>query len=331
MKFSNPWTAVQSLGLAVLLSAAGAAHAQAQAYPTAPVKVIAPFAAGGAIDVVARTLADHLSRSFGQPVIVDNKTGAAGNIGVDAVAKAPADGYTISVALSSNLMINQFLYTKLPYDPGKDLRLVAKIADAPLVLVVNSGLKVNNAQELRTYVAQNKGKLSYGSWGLGTIAHMSASRISDMLDAGMTHIPYRGESLMINDLIAGNVQISFVTGAQAPQFIADGRLKAIGVSGPARIKALPDVPTLTEAGFDDPLLRAVGWVGMAAPRGTPEPIVQKLSAGVGEALKRPDVQERIRALGWEPSFQGPAEIAATYQREAPLWKKVVEQSGAKLD
>lgn len=329
MKFSKLCKAVQSLGLATLLSAVGVTYAQN--YPSAPVKVVAPFAAGGAIDVVARTMSDHLSRSLGQPFIVDNKTGAAGNIGVDAVAKAPPDGYTVTVALSSNLMINQFLYTKLPYDPGKDLRLVAKIADAPLVLVVNAGLKVGNAQELRRYVSQNKGKLSYGSWGQGTIAHMSASRISDMLDAGMTHVPYRGESLMLNDLIAGNIHISFVTGAQAPQFIADGRLKAIGVSGPARIRALPDVPTLSEVGLDDPLLRSVGWVGMAAPKATPEHVIQKLSASLGEALKRPDVLDRIRGLGWEPSFQGPVEIAATYQREAPMWKKVVEQSGAKLD
>lgn len=329
MKFMNRRSVFQSIGLAVLASAAGTA--MAQAYPNAPVKVVAPFAAGGAIDVVSRTLADHLTRTLGQPFIVENKTGAAGNIGVDAVAKAQADGYTVSVALSSNLMINQFLYTKLPYDPGKDLRLIAKIADAPLVLVVNSGLKVGNAQELRTYVAQNKGKLSYGSWGQGTIAHMSGSRVSDMLDAGMTHVPYRGEAPMINDLIAGNIHIAFVTGAQAPQFIADGRLRPVGVSGPARIRSLPDVPTLSEAGLDDPLLRAVGWVAMAAPKGTPEPVVQKLSTGVGDALKRPDVQDRIRALGWEPSFQGPADIAATYQREAPLWKKVVEHSGARLD
>jgi tripartite-type tricarboxylate transporter receptor subunit TctC len=329
MKFLRPFKTFRSLGLVLLLGVA--CHASAQSYPSNPIKVVAPYAAGGAVDVVARTLADQLGRSLGQPVIVDNKTGAAGNIGVDAVAKAPPDGYTLSVALSSNLMINQYLYAKLPYNPSKDLRLVAKIADAPLVLVVNAGLNVSNAAELRKYVAQHKGKLSYGSWGQGTIAHMSASRINDILDGGMAHVPYRGESLMINDLIAGNIQISFVTGAQAPQFIADGRLKAIGVSGPSRIRSLPNVPTLAEVGFDDPLLRAVGWVGMAAPKGTPDPIMQKLSIAVGEAVKRPEVQERIRALGWEPSFQGPAEIAATYQREAPLWKKVVEQSGAKLD
>lgn len=329
MKFISQSTAIRSIGLSLLLVVAGVASAQN--YPSGVVKIVAPYAAGGAVDIVARTLADQMGRSLGQPVVVDNRTGAAGNIGVDAVAKSPADGHTLSVALSSNLMINQFLYTKLPYDPGKDLRLVAKIADAPLVLVVNAGLKVNNAAELRQYVSKNKGKLSYGSWGAGTIAHMSAARINDILQGDMTHIPYRGESVMINDLIAGNLQLSFVTGAQAPQFIADGRLKAIGVSGPVRIHALPNVPTLAEAGLDDPLLRAVGWIAMAAPAGTPAPVIQKLSTVVGEALKRTEVQERIRGLGWEPSYQVAADIAATYQREAPLWKKVVEQSGVKLD
>lgn len=329
MNLTNRRTALRALGSALLLGVAGTAGAQT--YPSGVVKIVAPYAAGGAVDIVARTLADQMGRALGQPVVVDNRTGAAGNIGVDVVAKSPADGHTLSVALSSNLMINQFLYAKLPYDPAKDLRLVAKIADAPLVLVVNAGLKIINAAELRQYVSKNKGKISYGSWGAGTISHMSAARVNDLLQGDMTHVPYRGESLMINDLIAGNLQLSFVTGAQAPQFIADGRLKAIGVSGPVRIHALPNVPTLIEAGLDDPLLRAVGWIGMAAPAATPMPIVQKLSAVVGEALKRSDVQERIRALGWEPSYQGTADIAATYQREAPLWKKVVEQSGVKLD
>lgn len=329
MNFNHHRKALLALGLSLLIGASGAACAQT--YPTGPIKIVAPYAAGGAVDIVARTLGDQMSRALGQTVIVDNRTGAAGNIGVDAVAKSAADGYTLSVALSSNLMINQFLYTKLPYNPGKDLTLVAKVADAPLFLVVNAGLKVNNAEDLRKYVSSHKGKLSYGSWGVGTIAHMSASRVNDILDGDMTHIAYRGESLMINDLIAGNIQISFATGAQAAQFVADGRLKAIAVSGPGRSRVLPDVPTLTESGFDDPLLRAVGWVGMAVPAGTPAPIVEKLAAAVGDALKRSDVQERIRGLGWEPSFQGPAELAATYQREAPLWKTVVEQSGAKLD
>jgi tripartite-type tricarboxylate transporter receptor subunit TctC len=303
----------------------------AQDYPSKPVKVVAPYAAGGAIDIVARTLAQPLGQALGQPFVVDNKTGAAGNLGVDVVAKAPADGYTLTVALSSNLMINQFLYTKLPYQPEKDLKLVAKVAEAPLVLVVTSGLNVGNLADLRKYVQSHKGKMSYGSWGVGTISHLSASHLNDLLGGDMAHVAYRGESPMINDLVAGNIQVSFVTGAQAPQFIAAGRLKPIGVTGPARLAALPDVPTLTETGIDDALLRAVGWVGVAAPAGTPVPVVDRLAMELDKALRKPDVQKRIRDLGWAPSFQGPADIAATYRREAPIWKQVVRESGAKLD
>lgn len=303
----------------------------AQDYPSKPVKVVAPYAAGGAIDIVARTLAQPLGRALGQPFVVDNRTGAAGNLGVEVVAKAPPDGYTLTVALSSNLMINQFLYTKLPYQPEKDLKLVAKVAEAPLVLVVNSGINVGNLADLRKYVQSHKGKMSYGSWGVGTISHLSASRLNDLLGGDMAHVAYRGESPMINDLVAGNIQVSFVTGAQAPQFIAAGRLKPIGVTGPARLATLPDVPTLAETGVDDVLLRAVGWVGVAAPAGTPAPVVDRLAMELDKALRKPDVQKRIRDLGWAPSFQGPADVAATYRREAPIWKQVVRESGAKLD
>lgn len=303
----------------------------AQDYPSKPVKIVAPYAAGGAIDIVARTLAQPLGQALGQPFVVDNRTGAAGNLGVDVVAKAPADGYTLTVALSSNLMINQFLYTKLPYQPEKDLKLVAKVAEAPLVLVVTSSLNVGNLADLRKYVQSHKGKMSYGSWGVGTISHLSASRLNDLLGGDMAHVAYRGESPMINDLVAGNIQVSFVTGAQAPQFIAAGRLRPIGVTGPARLAALPDVPTLTETGIDDALLRAVGWVGVAVPAGTPAPVVDRLALELDKALRKPDVQKRIRDLGWAPSFQGPVDVAATYRREAPVWKQVVRESGARLD
>ncbi|SDC96935.1 Tripartite-type tricarboxylate transporter, receptor component TctC [Cupriavidus sp. YR651] len=317
------------LGTALL--ALGQFSFAAESYPSRPIKVVAPYAAGGAIDIVARTLSEPVGRALGQPLVVDNRTGAAGNLGVDAVAKAPPDGYTLTVALSSNLMINQFLYTKLPYHPEKDLKLVAKVAEAPLVLVVNSHLEVSNIAELRKYVQSHKGKMSYGSWGVGTISHLSASRLNDLLGGDMAHVAYRGESPMINDLVAGNIQVSFVTGAQAPQFIAAGRLKAIGVTGPARLTALPEVPTLSETGISDPLLRAVGWVGVAAPAGTPAPVVDRLASEIDKALRKPDVQKRIRDLGWAPSYQGPEDIAATYRREAPIWKEVVRQSGAKLD
>ena len=301
------------------------------AYPEKPVRIVVPYAPGGAADILARTLAEKLTPRLGQQVIVDNKTGASGNIGLDAVAKAPADGYTLSFALSSNLMINQYLFKKLPYDPQKDLALLAKIADAPIVLVVNSSLPIANAADLRKYVADNKGKLSYGSWGIGTISHLSASRVNDMIGGDLTHVSYRGEAPMLQDLIGGNLAMSYATGAQATQFIAAGRLKAIGVTGSARLPNLPNVPTLAEAGLDDPLLRAVGWIGFAAPAATPKPVVQRLAQELEAAMKLPDVQQRIRDLGWVPSYQGPDEFAATYRREAPVWEAVVRKSGASLD
>lgn len=305
--------------------------ANAQTFPNKAIKIVVPYAPGGGTDILARTLAEKMRPSLGQPVIVENKSGAAGNIGVDAVAKAEPDGHTISLALSSNLMINQFLYSKLPYKPEKDLTLVAKIADAPLVLVVNASIPANNATDLRTYLRENKGKLSYGSFGAGTISHMSASRISEISGGDMTHAPYRGETPMIQDVVAGLIPMAFATGAQAPQFISAGKLKAIGVTGTTRIPSLPSVPTLAEAGIEDPLLRAVGWVGIAVPVGTPKHVVQRLAEVIEQAMNQGDVQDRIRALGWLPSYQGPKNIAATYKREAPMWQQVVKRSGVTLD
>ncbi|MFM6830871.1 MAG: Bug family tripartite tricarboxylate transporter substrate binding protein [Novosphingobium sp.] len=310
----------------------GAAHpADNQAFPNKAIKIVVPYAPGGGTDILARTLAERMRTSLGQPVIVENKSGAAGNLGVDAVAKAEPDGHTITLALSSNLMINQFLYTRLPYKPDKDLTLVAKIADAPLVLVVNASVPANNGTELRAYIRENRGKLSYGSFGAGTISHMSASRISEISGGDMTHAPYRGETPMIQDVVAGLIPMAFATGAQAPQFIAAGKLKAIGVTGTTPIPSLPNVPTLAEAGFDDPLLRAVGWVGIAVPAGTPKHIVQRLAEVIEQATRQADFQERIRTLGWLPSYQGPDNIAATYKREAPMWQQVIRRSGVTLD
>jgi len=279
------WAAAAALGALLPLAAQAA-------YPERVIRIVVPYAPGGAADILARALAEKLSPRLGQPVLVDNKTGASGNIGIDAVAKAPADGYTISFALSSNLMINQYLFKKLPYDPQKDLALLAKIADAPIVLVVNSSLPIANAADLRKYVASNKGRLSYGSWGVGTISHLSARRLNDMVGGDMIHAAYRGEAPMLQDLIGGNLAMSYATGAQATQFIAAGRLKAIGVTGTSRLPNLPNVPTLAEAGLDDPLLRAVGWIGFAAPAGTPKPVMQRLAQELEAAMKLPDVQQR---------------------------------------
>lgn len=301
------------------------------AFPDKPIRIVVPYAPGGAADILARTISEKLSARLGQPVIVDNKTGGAGNIGIDAVAKAPADGHTLTFALSSNLMINQYLFKSLPYDPQKDLALVAKVADAPIVLVVNAGQSIASIADLKKHVATNKGKLSYGSWGIGTISHLSASRVNDMVGGDMSHVAYRGEVPMLQDLVSGNIAMSYATGAQATQFIAAGRLRALGVTGTARLPNLPNVPTLAEAGLVDPLLKAVGWIGFAAPAATPRPVVQRLADELQAALKLADVQQRIRDMGWVPAYQGPDEFSATYRREAPVWEEVVRKSGATLD
>ncbi|BCN40390.1 hypothetical protein ALDI51_37090 [Alicycliphilus denitrificans] len=303
----------------------------AQSLSDRPIKLVVPYSPGGATDILARSLAESMSQQLKLPVIVDNRPGAAGNIGVDAVAKAPADGHTLSLALSSNLMINQFLFKKLPYNPQKDLGLVAKIADAPLVLVVNPATGVTNGAQLRSWVSANKGKLAYGSWGIGTIAHMSAFRLSELMHGDMTHITYKGEAPLIQDLIGGNIPMSFASGAVAGQFIATGKLKAIGVLGPKRIASMPEVPTLSEAGFDDPLLRAVGWVGVAAPAGTPKPLVDRLAQAVEAWVATPAAQKRIHDVGWSLAYQGPAEFTETYKREAPVWEAAVKQSGATIE
>ncbi len=319
-----PWVITLSFG-------AFTSMVSAQSLSERPIKLVVPYSPGGATDVLARSLAESMAQQLKQPVIVENKPGAAGNIGVDAVAKAPADGHTLSFALSSNLMINQFLFKKLPYNPQKDLSLVAKIADAPLVLVVNPATGVTNGAQLKSWGAANKGKLSYGSWGIGTVAHMSAFRVSELIHGDMTHIAYKGETPLMQDLIGGNIAMSFASGALAGQFIATGKLNAIGVLGPKRMTSLPNVPTLEEVGFKDPLLSALGWVGVAAPAGTPQPILTKLSQAIETWAATPTARQRIHAVGWEPAFQGPAEFTATYQHEAPLWAAAVKKSGATME
>ncbi|MET4578886.1 Bug family tripartite tricarboxylate transporter substrate binding protein [Ottowia thiooxydans] len=317
--------------LAALVIGAFASVSGAQTLGDRPIKLIVPYSAGGGTDILARSLAESMSQQLKVPVIVDNRPGASGNIGVDAVAKAPADGHTLSFAISSNLMINQFLFKKLPYNPQKDLRMVAKVADAPLILVVSPATGVTTGAQLRTWASANKGKLSYGSWGIGTIAHMSAFRLSSMMQADMAHIAYKGEVPLMQDLIGGNIPMSYATGALAGQFIASGKLNAIAVLGPKRINSFPNVPTMKEAGFDDPLLNALGWAGVAAPAATPTPIINELAKAVENWVASATAQKRIGDIGWVSSFEGPVDFTQTYQRDSVLWANAVKQSGATLD
>lgn len=311
----------------------GPAMAQAgkMAWPTKPIRLIVPFNAGGATDIIARTVGEALSKRIGQPVVVDNKGGAAGILGTDAVAKAPADGHTLLLSLSTSMLINQFLYPKLPYKPQKDLALVSQVAAAPVTLVVHPSVPVNNMKELLAYVKSHKGKLSYGSWGTGSYAHLAGAYMSKTMDADMVHVAYKGEAPMIQELIGGQLQLCFSSALNTKPFIAPGRVKAIGVTGKQRMDILPKLPTIFEQGVQDDAYTVFGWLAVGAPAGTPSDIVDQLNAHLREIAKEPKVLERIAGAGFMPMMNSPDKFRQNYQRDLPIWKALVEAADARLE
>jgi tripartite-type tricarboxylate transporter receptor subunit TctC len=319
-----------ALGSTGLLGTALAQTGKA-AWPTKPIRLVVPFNAGGATDIIARTVGEALSKRIGQPVVVDNKGGAAGILGTDAVAKAPADGHTLLLTLSTSMLINQFLYTKLPYNPQKDLALITQVAAAPVTLVVHPSVPANNMKELLAYVKAQKGKLSYGSWGTGSYAHLAGAYMSKTTDSDMVHVAYKGEAPMIQELIGGQLQLCFSSALNTKPFIDSGRVKAIGVTGKQRMDILPKVPTIFEQGVQDDAYSIFGWVAMGAPAGIPKEIVDQLSAHLREVAKDPKVVERIAAAGFLPMMNSPQEFQQYYQRDMPIWKALVEAAGARLD
>ncbi len=311
----------------------GAAHAQAAkaSWPSKPIRIIVPYNAGGSTDVVARTLADGMSKRLGKPVVVDNRGGASGILGTDAVARAPADGHTLLVSLSTSMMVNQYLYSKLPYNPEKDLELVSQIATAPIVLVVHPSVPANNMQELLAYVKARKGKLSYGSWGQGSQAHLVGAYLSKTTGADMTHVAYKGEAPMLQDLLGGQLQLCFAGVAGAKPFVDAGRLKAIGLVGRERAPTLPQVATLHEQGLTDGAYSVVGWIGLGAPAGLPAEVLAQLSSLVKELALEPRMQEQLVNTGGLAVMGTPQAFREVYQRDAPAWKALVAAADVKLD
>lgn len=319
-----------ALGSTGLLGTALAQTGKA-AWPTKPIRLVVPFNAGGATDIIARTVGEALSKRIGQPVVVDNKGGAAGILGTDAVAKAPADGHTLLLTLSTSMLINQFLYTKLPYNPQKDLALITQVAAAPVTLVVHPSVPANNMKELLAYVKAQKGKLSYGSWGTGSYAHLAGAYMSKTTDSDMVHVAYKGEAPMIQELIGGQLQLCFSSALNTKPFIDAGRVKAIGVTGTQRMDILPKVPTIFEQGVQDDAYSIFGWVAVGAPAGTPKDVIDQLYAHLREVAKDPKVLERISGAGFLPLMNSPQEFQQNYQRDLPIWKHLVEAAGARLD
>jgi tripartite-type tricarboxylate transporter receptor subunit TctC len=307
-------------------------QAQAQnAYPNKPIRMVVPFAAGGATDVLARVLGQKMSAGLGQPIIIDNKPGAAGIIGTDAVAKSAPDGYTIVLGLSNSLMTNEFLYEKLPYDTQRDLTLVYQIAMAPLVLVVHPSVPAKTGPELLKYVVANKGKVAYGSYGVGAYPHLAGAHMSLATQSDMSHVAYKGEAPMMQDLIGGQIQMAYASALVAKPHIDSGKIRALGVTGERRMSTLPNVPTLAEQGMKDEAYRVTGWLAIAVPAKTPKPIVERIAQEVRKATQQPDVRERVAAMGFEIKDSSPELFAAAWKQERPVWERLIKQSGAKLE
>ena len=305
--------------------------AHAQAWPAKPIKLIVPYQAGGATDITARTLGEKLSTRLGQPVLVDNRGGAGGVTGTDQALKSPADGYTLLVSLGTTMLINQFLYDRLPYQPQKDQALITQIALAPVVLLVNPQLPVNNASELMAYIDRNKGKIAYGSWGMGSYAHLAGAWLSDKHKADMNHVPYKGEAPMLQDLVGGQFQMAFASLQSARPYIESGRLKPLAVTGTQRMDALPKIATMSEQGIKDEVFQVTGWLGMSAPAKTPPEVVARLGTELQAVIAMPEVRERIQQMGFIPVGSSPEQFNAQFKKDAPVWERVVKVSGAKLD
>ena len=311
------------------------AYAQG-AWPGKPVRIVVPFAASGTTDILARALAPELQRVFGQPFVVDNKPGAGGNSGSAEVAKAPADGYTLLMGTVGTHAINPSLYPKMPYDAVKDFMPVTLVAGVPNVLVINPAaaqrLSVNNVADFVKALKANPGKLNMASSGNGTSIHLAGELFKSMTGTFMVHLPYRGSGPALIDLMAGNVDVMFDNLPSAMPHIKSGRLKALAVTSAQRSGALPDVPTVEEAG--GPLLKgydASSWFGLLAPAGTPADVVNRLQQETAKALASAAMKERLLAQGAIPSGNTPAEFARFIATETAKWARVVKVSGAKVD
>ncbi|MEK7943887.1 tripartite tricarboxylate transporter substrate binding protein [Pigmentiphaga sp. YJ18] len=302
----------------------GGARAQGNAYPTRQMRFVVPFTAGGGNDVLARDIAQPLADILGQPIIVDNKPGAGGNIGADLVAKAAPDGYTLLLA-TNTLTINPFVLRSIPFDVARDLAPVMRIANQPIVIVVNNALPVKNMRELVAYAGEHPDRLNYASPGSGTPHHMAAELFKQVSDIRMVHVPYKGASQALTDLIAGQVQVMFASIISALPFIQSGRVRVIATAESRRLSLLKDVPTVQESGF--PTYSATIWGGVMTTAGTPPAVIDKLAASIRRALDKPGVRPGLVASGFEILPEGPAEFGATVRSDLVQWQAVARKIG----
>jgi len=315
--------------LALVGAALAAVPAAAEDYPVRPVTLVVPYAAGGGNDAMARIVADKMSRTLGQQVVVENRAGAGGTIATRQVAKSAPDGYTLAIGGTGTLAVNPTLYANVGYDPRKDFAPVGLIGTSALVVLVHPGVAATSIRELIDLAKRDPGKLNYASAGVGSGIHLGTVLFEQMADIRLTHVPYRGSGPALTDLIGGHVAIYFSSLPPAVQLVKDGKVRALAVTGSQRSNILPDVPTVAEAGL--PGYESVLHYGIVAPAGTPKPIIAKLNAAMRDAVMSPDTTERMAADGTEPRASTPEDYAADIDREETKWSAIVKKSGAKAE
>lgn len=298
-------------------------------FPSKPITIVVPFSAGGTTDILARVVGDALKDELGQPVVIDNRAGAGGNIGGALAAKAPADGYTLFMGTVGTHAINAALYKKMPFDHLADFAPLTRVAMVPNLLVAHPSRPYKNVKELIAYAKSNPGKVTFGSSGNGSSIHLSGELFKTMTKVDMIHVPYKGSAPAVTDLIGGQIDIMFDNMPSAIQHVRSGRLKPIAVTTAKRSPELPDVPTIAEAGV--PGYEATSWFGMFAPAKTPAPIVAQLNAALVKVLGNPDVKKKLAEQGAEPYAEKPEQFAEFIKQETAKWGRVVKASGASVD
>ena len=314
--------------LLICISSLVSLYAQST-YPQRGIKLISPFPPGGTSDTLARLVASKLTDGLGQTVTVDNKIGASGNIGHEAAAKSPPDGYTLLLSNSSTTVTNPHLFKKMPFDPIADFSAISIVASSGQVLVVHPSLPFNSLSDVTAFAKANPGKLNFGSGGKGIQSHISGEMYKSALGINIVHVPYKGGVLAINDLIAGHIQMVFADLAPALPHIKAGKLRAIAVTSLQRVNALPEVPTMIEsglAGFESGV-----WWSVVAPKGTPPEIINRINAELGKMIQSPDVRDTYSKLGLTPQHSSPTKVAETIRTESPVMAKILKAAGVEAE
>jgi len=316
---------------AIAASAACGAPSFAQAYPGKPIVFVVPAPAGGGLDAVARTMADEMGKRMGATIVIDNKPGAAGMLGTQTVARAQPDGYTVLFTISAPILNAPFLFAKVPYDVRRDLAFITQVCTGPLVLGVSRDVPAKNMKEFLAWAQANKGKLSIGSFGVGTAPHLAGAYLSQSRGLDLTNVAYKGEAPMVQDLVGGQIPIAIGSAGTFMPHLESGRARALAIVGTRRLPELPQVPTLAEAGLTDAELNLPGWIVMMAPAATPAPILAQLEKAARDAVQSTPMKARFQAYGMDGMGTSSAQFRQAYDAALPVVERMVKLSGAKAE